>query len=173
LGYPPLFEEVPMAALPQLIDSYLAGPAALRRAVAGLSREQLRARPIAGKWSMLEVVCHIADFEPVYADRMKRVIAEERPSLLGADEQRFAAALAYHDRNLDEELSIVEQTRSQMARILRTLPSSALERVGVHNEAGPLSLAELITRITDHIPHHVKFIAEKRTALGLPAEGIP
>src|SRR5262249_10821070 len=132
-----------MATLAQLIDNYLTGVAALRGAVAGLSRDQLRARPVPGKWSTLEVVCHIADFEPVYADRMKRVIAEERPTLLGADEKRFAAALAYHERDLDEELDIVERTRKQMARILRTLPAAALERIGVHNEAGPLSLAEL------------------------------
>ena len=144
-----------MPALPQLIDSYLAGPALLRKAVAGLNRDQLLARPVPGKWSTLEVVCHLADFEPVYADRMKRVIAEERPTLLSADEQRFAASLAYHDRDLEEELTIIERTRQQMARILRTLPASAVERIGVHNEAGPLTLADLLTRVTKHVPHHV------------------
>jgi uncharacterized damage-inducible protein DinB len=158
-----------MSAAAQLIDAYLAGPPLLYTAIAGMSREQLQARPVPGKWSTLEVVCHIADFEPVYADRMKRVIAEERPTLLGADEQRFAAALAYHQRDLEEELTIVERTRRQMARILATLPAAALERVGVHNEAGPLTLKELVARITNHIPHHVQFIREKRQALGLPA----
>ncbi len=44
--------------------------------MAGVSREQLDAHPVPGKWSICEVVCHIADYEPVYADRMKRVIAE-------------------------------------------------------------------------------------------------
>ena len=77
----------------QLIDDYLAGPARLRKAVAGLSREQLLARPVAGKWSTLEVVCHIVDFDPVYSDRMKRTIAEDNPQILGADEKRFAALL--------------------------------------------------------------------------------
>jgi hypothetical protein len=60
----------------QLINDYLAGPQLLRKAVAGLSREQLLARPIPGKWSTLEVVCHLADFEIVCADRLKRVVAE-------------------------------------------------------------------------------------------------
>src|SRR5436853_1689729 len=104
--------------LPAMIDAYLAGPAALRAAVRGMSREQLRAQPIAGKWSTLEVVCHIADFDPILADRMKRVIAEDEPKLLGADENRFAAALAYHAREVEEELTIIERTRSQLARIL-------------------------------------------------------
>ena len=158
-----------MSSLAELIDNYLSGPRSLRQAVAGLSREQLLARPVAGKWSTLEVVCHLTDFEPIMADRMKRVIAEEKPQLIGADENRFAAALAYQERDVEEELAIMERTRSQMARILRTLPPEALQRVGVHNERGPLSLQNLLTTAINHIPHHVKFIAEKRRALGLPA----
>lgn len=156
-----------MAKMTQLINEYLAGPKALRDAVRGLTREQLVTRPVAGKWSTLEVVCHLVDFDPIIADRMKRVIAEERPTLLGADENRFAAALHYHERDLEEELTILEKTRSQMARILRKLPDSALERVGVHNERGPRTLEQLLQSATAHIPHHVKFIDAKRRVLGV------
>jgi len=158
-----------MARLPEMIDRYLAGVQALRDAVAGLTREQLLARPVPGKWSTLEVICHLADFDPILADRMKRIIAEERPKLLGADEKRFAAALAYHQREVEEELAIIEKTRRQMARILRTLTDEALARVGEHNERGPLSLEKMLQAATSHIPHHVQFIHEKRRALGLPA----
>lgn len=153
--------------LSSMIEEYLAGPVLLRKSVAGMSREQLLARPVAGKWSTLEVVCHLADFDPILADRMKRVIAEEKPTLLGADENRFAAALAYHDRDLEEELTIVEHTRGQLARILRKLPESALQRVGVHNERGPRTLEQLLSGATNHIVHHVKFVQEKRQALGI------
>ncbi|MCY2987525.1 MAG: DinB family protein [Planctomycetota bacterium] len=69
----------------QLIDDYLAGPKKLRAAVAGMNAEQLDARPIPGKWSTKQVICHIADFEPVYLDRMKRVIAENEPTLFSGD----------------------------------------------------------------------------------------
>src|SRR5206468_242244 len=131
-------------SLPQMIESYLAGPVALRKAVAGMSRQQLVARPVEGKWSTLEVVCHLADFDPIIADRMKRVIAEERPVLIGADENRFSAALAYHERDLEEELTIIEKTRQQFGRILRTLPEEALARVGLHNERGPRTLEQLL-----------------------------
>jgi hypothetical protein len=158
-----------MPNLSEMIDAYVAGARTLRKAVAGMTREQVQARPVPGKWSTLEVVCHLADFDPILADRMKRVIAEDRPQLLGADEQRFAAALAYHERDVEEELTLIERTRSQMARILRTLPAEALQRVGVHNERGPLTLERLLTLATNHVPHHVRFIEEKRQALGLPA----
>lgn len=158
-----------MTPLQTLIESYLAGPRDLRKAVAGMTREQLVARPVAGKWSTLEVVCHLADFEPILADRIKRVISHERPTLLGADENLFAAHLAYHERDIEEELAIIEQTRAQLARILRTLPESALQRVGVHSERGELSLERLLGIASKHIPHHLTFLLEKRKALGLPA----
>jgi uncharacterized damage-inducible protein DinB len=157
-----------MSKLSPLIDAYLAGPTTLRKAVAGMTAEQLKARPVPGKWSTLEVVCHLSDFDPIIADRMKRVIAEDRPTLLGADENRFAAALAYHQRDVEEELVIIERTRQQLARILRTLPDAALERVGVHNERGPRTLEQLLTGATGHVTHHLQFILEKRKALGLP-----
>lgn len=155
------------ASLTRLIADYVDGPRLLHEAVRGLSREQLLARPIAGKWSTLEVVCHLADFEPIFADRMKRVLAADRPQLLSADENRFAAALAYHERDLEEEWTLIECTRGQMARILRTLPLEALQRVGVHSERGPVTLEQLLTGASNHIRHHIPFLHEKRKALGM------
>jgi hypothetical protein len=124
-------------------------------------------RPIEGKWSTLEAVAHLADFDPIMADRMKRMIAEDNPTLLGADENKFAAALQYQERDLEEELKIIEMTRSQMVRILKKLPESALQRMGTHNERGPRTLEQMLSTAIGHIPHHVRFILEKRLALGL------
>jgi hypothetical protein len=89
-----------------LIEQYLAGPDLLRRSVGGMTREQLLARPIPGKWSTQEVVCHLADYEPIYADRMKRVIALKEPDLLKGDPGLFAARLAYDQRDVQEELAL-------------------------------------------------------------------
>src|ERR1700756_3131308 len=102
-----------------MIEQYLAGPGLMRRAIAGMTRDQLLARPVPGKWSTQEVVCHLADYEPIYADRMKRVIALKDPELLPGDPGLFAARLAYDRREVEEELAFVELTRKQMARILR------------------------------------------------------
>jgi hypothetical protein len=148
-----------------LIEQYLAGPELLRRAVAGMTREQLLARPVPGKWSTLEVVCHLADYEPIYADRMKRVIALEQPELLPGDPRLFAARLAYDRRDLEEELACVELTRKQMARILRGLKPEDWQRRGRHSRDGALTLEALLQRVTGHIPHHVHFIEEKRRAM--------
>ena len=148
-----------------LIEQYLAGPDLLRRAIAGMKQEQLLARPIPGKWSTQEVVCHLADYEPIYADRMKRVIALEEPELLKGDPQLFAARLAYDHRDIEEELAIIEWTRKQMVRILRMLTPVDFQRRGGHSRDGNLTLEVLLQRITDHIPHHIRFIEEKRRAM--------
>jgi hypothetical protein len=82
-----------MSVLNDLTSHYMAGVDELRRAVAGMIGEQLKGRPIPGKWGTLEVVCHLADFDPILSDRMKRVIAEHNPQFVGADEKRFCRRL--------------------------------------------------------------------------------
>ncbi len=153
-------------SLKTLTDEYAAGPAILRQAVAGMSREQVLARPIAGKWSTLEVAAHLSDFEVVYVDRVTAIIAEHEPTLPGRDEKQYAARLAYQERDLAEELRMMEVCRARTTRILRTLTEADLTRIGRHTESGPLTLAVMLERIINHVHHHVKFIHEKRQALG-------
>ena len=151
----------------RLIEEYAAGPTQLREAVKGMNAEQLNAAPIAGTWSTRQVICHIADFEPVYIDRMKRVIAQEEPSFFGGDQNLFAERLAYGSRDVEEELALIESCRRHMTRILRTLATDDFQRRGHHSESGPMTLEKLLSNVTKHIPHHVEFIYEKRRALGI------
>jgi hypothetical protein len=85
--------------------------------------------------------------------------------MFGGNPDSFAARLAYHDRQVEEELELIELIRVQVARILRTLKPEDFQRRGIHSESGPLTLDTLLQRITGHIPHHVRFIDEKRKAL--------
>jgi uncharacterized damage-inducible protein DinB len=148
-----------------LIAAYAAAPPQLRAAVQGMSPEQLRARPVAGRWSTLEVLCHLSDAEILYAHRIKLVLAEDEPPLQNLDPETWVRRLACHDRDAEEELRVVEAVRAQMARILRTLPAEDFLRRGLHSIAGPLTVTELLTRVTNHLPHHLRFIEEKRAAL--------
>jgi hypothetical protein len=152
----------------ELADQFLAGPATLRQAVKGMTREQLVARPVPGRWSTLEVICHLADFDPVLIERMKRIIAlGDTPLLLSADENDFLKSLAYHERDAEEELTLIEMGRKQMARIIRRLKPEQLGQTGCHNKKGIQTLEKVIQTAINHIPHHVAFIAEKRKALGI------
>ena len=151
----------------ELISNYLAGPDLVRNAVAGMSHEHLFAKPVPGKWSTHQVVCHLADTEALYAERMKRVIAEHKPPLLAMDPDAWMAHLASPQRVIEDELRLIELIHNQMGHILRTLKFDDFRRRGIHSEDGPLSLETLLTRITGHLPHHVRFINEKKRALAI------
>jgi uncharacterized damage-inducible protein DinB len=159
---------MPHTRVERLMADYLDGPVQLRGVVTDLNQQQLQARPVRGKWSTLEVVCHLVDSEQAWCYRMKRVIAEQNPLLIGYDESRFAAALRYHERKLEEELALLEGMRRQLARILQGLAESAWTRTCIHSERGLLTLEEMLQAEVEHIPHHIRHINEKRKTLGLP-----
>jgi uncharacterized damage-inducible protein DinB len=151
----------------QLIQAYLEGPNQVRRVVSDLTAQQIQARPVSGRWSTIEVVCHLVDSEQAWCHRMKRVIAEEKPLIIGYDESRFSATLRYEEHDLQEELALLDGMRRQMARILSGLPEEAWSRTCVHSERGLMTLEEMLEAEVEHIPHHIRHVLEKRKALGL------
>jgi uncharacterized damage-inducible protein DinB len=149
----------------KLISEYQQGIALLREVLNSLSGEQLTARPVAGKWSMLETLCHLADAEMLFAGRMKRVLCEELPHFELADPTHVAERLACHHREPSEEMAIIELVRQQMVRILVAQPAEAWSRVGVHSVAGPQTLEQLVSKAVTHLEHHLGFMREKRQVL--------
>ncbi len=166
--------ETPSSAMPPdpgspagLLARYSAGAAAVRQAIAGLDPSALRARPIAGKMSSLEVVRHVVDSDQFMCDRMKRTIATERPLLVGVESVDYREPLRYQDRDPELDLRLLEVQREQMAADLEQLPAEAWERTAVHSEVGPLTLLQLLDHAVDHLESHLDAIAEKRAALAL------
>ena len=151
-----------------LIDAYESAPATLRAAVSGLTREELTARPGPGAWSIMEVVSHIADSDAISIDRMKRIVIEDNPPLLYADETAYVERLFPHDQDLEDALTLLEVGRRQWARVLRRLPDSAFARAGLHNRRGTVTLGTLVGDYVAHIDDHLKFIHGKRANLGKP-----
>ena len=149
------------------LDGYLSGPGMLRAAVTGLSREQMISRPITGRWSVLEVVCHLVDTDANIAHRIKQVLSEERPAFERVKPERMLAALAYHDRDVEDELGIFDLTRRQIGRILRASPLEARERAGVVGDRGDRTVGQMIHGAVEHLAHHLGFVIEKRRALGI------
>ncbi|MEX2115223.1 MAG: DinB family protein [Pirellulales bacterium] len=154
-----------MADISTLIDAYSRGANLLGDALRSMANADVDARPIEGKWSVREVVCHLADSEIIYADRMKRVLAEDNPTFFEADPNRFGPALFCPHRPLDNELNVVEAIRAHMLPILQSCDADAFRRTGVHSLDGRMTLQTLLERIVAHIPHHVAFIEEKVQAM--------
>src|SRR5687767_1321719 len=152
------------------IDEYEAGGTKLEQAIRGLTREDLLApappEAEAGKWTIQQVVLHVCDSELVYANRMKRVIAEDNPTLQGYDENKWVAGLHYAEQSADDAVKLVDLARQQIARVLRKLPESAYARAGNHTEYGKRTLAQLVEGAVKHLDHHIAFIHKKRAAMG-------
>jgi uncharacterized damage-inducible protein DinB len=151
-----------------VIEAYEAGPAKVRAAVAGLTRDELTARPGPGAWSILEVVVHLTDSDAISIDRMKRILTEDDPPLLYADETAYVDKLHTHAQDLEDALVLMEVGRRQWARVLRLLPDAAFSRTGRHNKRGTVSLGEMVASYVAHIDDHLTFIHGKRATFGKP-----
>lgn len=151
----------------ELIAAYEQGIDDLRTAVVGMTKEQVLARPVPGKWSTVECVGHLADTEIFFTDRIVRTIAMDCPLLISADENLYIERLDYQSFNLDEQLALLTALRRHAARILRAQPPEAWRRTAVHSGSGLLTLRQLVLQAVRHLRHHLPFLAEKRAALGV------
>jgi uncharacterized damage-inducible protein DinB len=154
-----------------LIERYAHGGEKLSMAIRGLTRDDMLQlpqgdNPKLGRWSIQQVVIHIMDSDLIATDRMKRVIAEDNPTLIGYDENKFATNLFMEDQSAEDAVQIVNLNRQNFARVLRKLPDSAFARAGTHNERGKQTLLDLLKMYTNHLEHHLSFIHAKRAAMG-------
>ena len=151
-----------------LIEVYAAGGEKLRRAVQGLSRDDVLAHPGPGEWSIQELVIHLADSDAITVDRMKRILTEDNPALLYADETAYVDRLFHDEQSLEDALTLFDVGRRQWSRVLRLLPDDAFSRHGTHNRAGIVTLGGFIEEYIQHLDHHLAFLKAKRERLGKP-----
>ena len=129
---------------PKLIEHYAAGGEKLAMAIRGLTREDLLAVPAAdanvGKWSIQQVVIHCMDSDLIATDRVKRLVAEDNPTLIGYDENKFVQNLFYDEQDAELAAQLIDLNRRQFAKVLRKLPDSVWSKKGTHNERGPITV---------------------------------
>jgi DinB superfamily len=137
-----------------LVDQYEAGPAVLRSSVEGLSDADLDHRPADGGWTPREVVHHVADSEMTSAIRLRRLIAEEDPLIVGYDGDEFARRLHYANRPIEPALAAVEAARATTTQILRGLTDAEWARTGTHSESGPYGVERWLEIYAVHCDEH-------------------
>ncbi|HEV3165965.1 MAG TPA: DinB family protein [Isosphaeraceae bacterium] len=153
-----------------LIDRYAAGGPLLLYAISGLSHEHESARPGPGDWSIAELVVHLLDADLVFADRMKRVIAQDEPILQAFDHKAWVVRLDSQSMPVEEAVNLFVANRHWMTRILRKLPEAEFARSGMHSESGRKTLTELVVSIANHVDHHLRFLYAKRGNLGMAVQ---
>lgn len=140
-------------------------PAAAARAIEGLSAAQLRRPEAPGKWSIAQVLQHLADSDLVWGWRVRLILAQDRPTLTGYDQDLWAERLHYADADPDEALEQLRVLRrGNLALIARATPED-LERVGLHSERGEESVGYLCGLYAGHDLLHLRQIARIRASL--------
>jgi hypothetical protein len=151
----------------RLIGVYRDGYRAVVEALHGAAEEELAARPAPGRWSAREIVHHLADSEMTAAVRLRLLLALDRPTIQGYDQDVFAEKLHY-DRPHEVALEAFRYARESTAQILDRLSEQDWLREGTHTEVGPFGVAQWLETYATHAHSHARQIAE---AIGIARRG--
>jgi hypothetical protein len=147
----------------RLIDQYKDGYRAVAEALAGATNAELDAHPAPGKWSAREIAHHLADSEMTSAIRLRVLLATERPTIAGYDENEFARRLHY-DRPIEASLAALEAARRSTAEILDRMGESDWVREGTHTDSGRYTMNTWLEIYAVHAHNHAAQIRRARAA---------
>jgi hypothetical protein len=134
----------------------------------GLNDALLRRPEAPGKWSVVEVIQHLADSDLVFAYRLRMVLTEDSPPLQGYDQDAWARTLRYVDVPLGLALDQLRALRTANLHVIRGLTPAQLERVGLHSERGPESAGFLLRLMGAHDLVHRRQIDRILSRVALP-----
>ena len=146
-----------------LIAQYRDGYAAIAEAMIRITPEELDGRPGAGRWTVREIVHHLADSEMTAAIRLRRLLAEDRPEIQGYDQDEFARRLHY-DRPHETSLELFKAVRDSTAELLERMSAADWLREGTHSEVGRYSTETWLTIYAAHAHKHALQIRAARDA---------
>jgi hypothetical protein len=127
----------------------------------------LRRPEAPGKWSVIEVIQHLADSELVYGWRTRMILTEDRPAIQGFDQDAWTRTLRYDEMPLDVALGQLGGMRAANLQLWRSLSPAQRARVGVHSERGPESLDLLLHLMGAH-----DLVHRRQIERGLAAAGV-
>ncbi|GMW01788.1 MAG: hypothetical protein AMXMBFR84_29250 [Candidatus Hydrogenedentota bacterium] len=115
-----------------------------------------------GKWTVRQILAHLADVEVVCLWRFLRGAAEPGSPVEAFDENKWAASLAYESRSLAVARSTFEANRNQLLELIAVMPESSLNNTILHSESGELKLDFFLGKMIKHAFHHVDQIRAAR-----------
>jgi uncharacterized damage-inducible protein DinB len=150
-----------IATRQKLIAQYKAGYDEVVKALEGASEAELDRRPGPGTWSARDVVHHLADSEMTSAIRLRRLLAEDAPVIVGYDEAAFARTLHY-DRPIAASLEAFRWARVSTAELLDRMSDADWTRAGTHSESGTYPVTRWLELYAEHAVKHAGQIRRAR-----------
>ena len=123
--------------------------------IAGVAVDKLGERPAPGKWSVAEVLAHLAEAEIVSTWRYRQMLEHDGCTLPGFGQELWADLGEYGTRDLEESLEQFRLLRDANLRMFDRLTPEQWQRHGVHTERGPMTLHDLAVQIAGHDINHV------------------
>lgn len=152
---------MPLFTAQAALRDFLKTPVILNAVLSGVDQQRAQtATDGADGWSVLEVVCHLNDYEQIFLDRAKQIINEDRPDFPPYSQNELAAANRYSEQALTEVLASYYSRRRSFIDFLHGLPDEQWARSGVHASYGEMTLVELVVKTTLHDVNHIEQIVK-------------
>jgi hypothetical protein len=127
----------------------------LRKLTQGLSPRELRWSPAPGKWSIAEIVAHLADVEIVASWRMRSVLGANGTAIQPFDQDTWASVFEYSKRDPKQSLEVFRVLRENNLAMLKALPHESWDNYGMHAERGKETIAHLARMFAGHDTNHI------------------
>jgi DinB superfamily len=130
----------------------------LSRLIRGAAPQRLRRRPAPEKWSVVEILAHLADVELAVGYRIRAILGSPGTAIAAFDQDAWAAQMRYGKRNAKQALAAFRALRENNELLLQSLRPEQWEHFGMHAERGPESVRNIAEMIAGHDLNHIRQI---------------
>lgn len=132
-----------------------ATPNKLGRLIGRASPGKLRKKPAPGKWSVAEIIAHLADCEVVTGWRIRQILGAPGTPLQPFDQDSWAAAMHYEKRDARKSLAQFRAAREGNLELLKSLTPEQWKQHGLHGERGPETIERIVSMMAGHDLNHL------------------
>ena len=151
-----------MGEIQELLERFRRGAELVAVSITGAAGSEVDFVPQSGKWSIRQIVAHLADAEIVGTMRLRQVIAESEPTLQAFEQDAWVKNLDYTKRKPSQSLETFRRIRAENYELLKDLPEEAFSRIGNHSERGRITLLQILRGYAEHAENHATQLRERR-----------
>ena len=151
-----------MSEIAELLERFRRGAEPVAAALTGVAGAEQDHKDDPSRWSIRQIVAHLPDSEIVAGDRMRRIIAEDNPTVFPANQNLWAEQLNYHTRKPSQSLESFRRLRADNYELLKDLPEETFQRTAQHSERGQITLLDTLRIFANHPEKHVRQILAVR-----------